>query len=150
MLAQMEHLQREATRLERQMAGSQVDDLLKRAVSIEGTPVVLARVDSANRDGARDLIDRIRDRLGSVVVGLAGVNEERPFFIVGVTRDLVDRGVKADIIVREMSVVAGGKGGGRPDMAQGGGRDVEHIGAALDRASAVTRDLLKVSPATNA
>jgi alanyl-tRNA synthetase len=107
--------------------------------------VILARVDAANRDGARDLIDRLRDRLKSTVVGLAGVQEDRPFFIVGVTKDLVERGVRADVIVREMSIVAGGKGGGRPDMAQGGGRDAQSIGAALDRASAVARELLRAS-----
>jgi alanyl-tRNA synthetase len=150
MLAQVEQLQREAARLERQLAGSQVDDLLARAVTIEGTPVILARVDSVNRDGARDVIDRLRDKLGSGVVGLAGVHEDRPFFIVGVTRDLVDRGVRADVIVREMSVVAGGKGGGRPDMAQGGGRDPDNIGASLDRASAVARELLRANPTSGA
>jgi alanyl-tRNA synthetase len=150
MLAQVEQLQREAARLERQLAGSQVDDLLARAVTIEGTPVILARVDSVNRDGARDMIDRLRDKLGSGVVGLAGVHEDRPFFIVGVTRDLVDRGVRADVIVREMSVVAGGKGGGRPDMAQGGGRDPDNIGASLDRASAVARELLRANPTSGA
>jgi alanyl-tRNA synthetase len=149
MLAQMETLQKESVRLERQMAGSQADDLLARAVAIDGVPVILARVDVANRDGARDLIDRLRDRLKTAVVGLAGVQEDRPFFIVGVTKDLVDRGVRADVIVREMSIAAGGKGGGRPDMAQGGGRDAQSIGAALDRASAVTRDLLRDSSGGN-
>jgi alanyl-tRNA synthetase len=150
MLAQLESLQRESARLERQMAGSQADELLARAVDIGGVPAILARVDVANRDAARELIDRLRDRLKSAVIGLAGVQEDRPFFIVGVTRDLVDRGIRADTIVREMSIVAGGKGGGRPDMAQGGGRDVQHIGAALDRASAVTRQLLRANSSGDA
>ncbi|MFN0072871.1 MAG: alanine--tRNA ligase [Chloroflexota bacterium] len=149
-LAQMEQLQREAARLERQLAGSQMDDLVARATTIDGVRVVLARVEAANRDTARELIDRLRDRLGTGVVGLAGIHEDRPFFIVGVTRDLLERGVRADVIAREMSIVAGGKGGGRPDMAQGGGRDAELIGPALDRAAAVTRDLLKSGSDGNA
>ena len=93
----------------------------------------------------QSLIDRLREKMGSGVVALAGVQEDRPFFVVGVTRDLVERGVRADQIVREMSVVAGGKGGGRPDMAQGGGHEPSSIGAALDRAAAVVRELMRVN-----
>jgi len=112
--------QLEAARAARRGAAS--SDLTEAAREIGGVRVVTARVEGVAGPELRSLVDDLRGRLGSGVVLLATVNEGRVALALGVTKDLTDR-FRAGDLMRRVATAAGGKGGGRPDFAQGGGDD---------------------------
>ncbi|NKQ35048.1 MAG: alanine--tRNA ligase [Chloroflexi bacterium] len=124
-------LQKEVDRLKSKLAVSQFDSLMAQAQDVAGVRVLTAQVDGVDVDGLRELADRFRDNTPSGVVVLATVKNEKPVMIAAVTKDLVKRGVKAGDIVREVAKVVGGGGGGRPDMAQAGGKDASKLPEAL-------------------
>jgi alanyl-tRNA synthetase len=90
----------------------------------------------------REMTDWFRDRLGSGVVVLSTVLGERPAFVAAVTADLVERGVDAVKLVREVARVVGGSGGGKPTLAQAGGRDPGRLDEALRQAPAALEKML--------
>jgi alanyl-tRNA synthetase len=116
-------LQREIARLKQKLASSAGGDLTAGAIEVDGVKVLAANVDGADAKSLRDTLDQCKNRLGSAVILLSAVNEDRVSLAAGVTKDLTDR-VKAGDLMREFATRLGGKGGGRPDMAQGGGTDV--------------------------
>jgi alanyl-tRNA synthetase len=100
---------------------------------VSGIKVVTQRVDPADPKIFRDLADKLRDRLQSAVIGLAGEKDGKALILVAATKDLVARGFKAGELVKEMAAEVGGSGGGKPDMAQAGGTDPSKIPAALSK-----------------
>ena len=80
----------------------------------------------------RDLAADISTRLGSVIVVLGTVSEDKPFFLVMVSQDLTSRGYHAGNIIRQVAAITGGGGGGKPGMAQGGGKDVSRLDEAIE------------------
>ena len=129
-----EALDRERKRadgLERELARLRSGDLLGQAQDVAGVKVLAARVPESSADALREMGDRLRDKLGSGVILLGAVNDERPFLICFVTRDLVERGLHAGNIVKAAAVEIGGGGGGRPEMAQAGGRFPDKLDDAL-------------------
>ena len=96
----------------------------------------------ADADEARALGDRLRERLGSGVAVLAARTGEKASLFAVATDDLIERGVRADQVVREVAAAAGGKGGGRPHMAQAGVGDPERLPEALAKVEDVVRSLL--------
>ncbi|MCB0009377.1 MAG: alanine--tRNA ligase, partial [Anaerolineales bacterium] len=100
--------------------------------------LLTALIPDAEPDSLRELIDRFRDKVPNGVAVLATVNGDRPVFVAGVSEALVKKGVHAGNIVREVAKVVGGGGGGRPNLAQAGGRDASKVGEAL----AIVRELL--------
>ena len=132
-------LERELEKLRGQLAGARVGDLVDLAVAVDGTRVLAARIDADSKDALRQIGDRLRDQLGSGVVVLGSVIDGRPSLLSMVTPDVVQRGVKAGDLVRETAVLIGGKGGGRPDHAEAGGRDA----AGLDDALASVRGIVQ-------
>jgi alanyl-tRNA synthetase len=124
-------LERENERLRGQLAGARAGDLLDRAVDVNGLRVLAARADVEGKDALRQMGDRLRDRMGSGVVVLGAVIEGRPSLLAMVTPDLVARGVKAGDIVRETAAIVDGRGGGRPELAEAGGKDAEKLDDAL-------------------
>ncbi|HID50815.1 MAG TPA: alanine--tRNA ligase, partial [Anaerolineae bacterium] len=124
-------LQKEVDRLKSKLAVSQFDSLMAQAQDVAGVRVLTAQVDGVDVDGLRELADRFRDNTPSGVVVLATVKNGKPVLITAVTKDLVQRGVKAGDIVREVAKMVGGGGGGRPDMAQAGGKDAGKLPEAL-------------------
>ncbi|MDY6832500.1 MAG: alanine--tRNA ligase [Thermodesulfobacteriota bacterium] len=111
------------------MEGPKSDD----ARTLNGVKVIARTVTADNPAALRDLADRLKDKLGSGVVVLGAAADGKAFLIVSVSRDLTGR-FKAGDIVREAAAVVGGKGGGRPDMAQAGGPQPEHLEAAIQKA----------------
>lgn len=109
-------------------------ELLDRAADLNGTKVVVAEVPGASADGLRQLIDQIRQRAGSAAVLLASREEEKVTLVAGVSKDLIPRGVKAADWVKAAAKIVGGSGGGRPDMAQAGGKQPQQLPQALDEA----------------
>lgn len=127
----MRALERENERLRGQLVAARAGDLLAQAIDVNGLRVLAVRADVDGKDALRQMGDRLRDRLGSGVVVLGAVIDDRPSLLAMVTPDLVARGVKAGDIVREMATIVDGRGGGRPELAEAGGRDPGKLDDAL-------------------
>ncbi|MEZ4569308.1 MAG: alanine--tRNA ligase [Thermomicrobiales bacterium] len=123
--------EREIERLRLQSALSDIDSILGKARSIDGTTVLAVRTDAADRDTMLQLGDRLRDRLKSGVIVLGGEVADQVALLAMVTSDQVERGVHAGRIIQSIAPIVGGRGGGRPETAQGGGSDVSKIDEAL-------------------
>ena len=116
-------LEKEIARLKQKLASSAGGDLTAGAVDVGGIKVLAANVDGADAKSLRDTLDQVKNKLGSGVILLSAVEGDKVALAAGVTKDLTDR-IKAGDLMREFAKRLGGKGGGRPDMAQGGGNDV--------------------------
>jgi alanyl-tRNA synthetase len=130
-------LERELERMRGEVAGSRAGGLLESAVEIGGVKVLAARVETDGKDGLRQLGDRIRDKVGSGVVVLGTILDGKPSLLAMVTPDVVARGVKAGDIVREAATIVDGRGGGRPDLAEAGGKDPARLDDALAAVPAI-------------
>jgi alanyl-tRNA synthetase len=108
-------------------------DLLDQAREVNGMKVLATRVDPADDKVFRGLADQLRDRIRSGVIAIGGEKEGKALILVAATKDVVARGISAGELVREMAKEVGGKGGGKPDMAQAGGPDPSRLPAALDK-----------------
>ena len=118
---------------------SEAEELLSQVQDVDGVKVVAGRTSACGPDGMREMADFLRDKLGSVVVALAAVVEGSPILITMVTPDLVERGLHAGNIARDTAKVMGGGGGGRPEMAQAGGKQPEKVDEALNGVPALVR-----------
>ncbi len=123
-------LEKELARLKQKLATSAGGDLTAQAVDVGGIKVLAANVEGADAKSLRDTLDQVKNKLGSAVVLLAAVDGDKVALAAGVSKDLTDR-VSAGNLMREFAGRLGGKGGGRPDMAQGGGSDIAGLPAAL-------------------
>ncbi|MBL8374076.1 alanine--tRNA ligase, partial [Accumulibacter sp.] len=130
MLDNVRTLERELSRLKARLASAQGDDLLAQAVEVRGIRVLAAVMEGADVNALRSTIDKLRDKLKSAAVVLASISDGKVTLIAGVTPDLTGR-IKAGELVNMVARQVGGKGGGRPDMAQAGGNDPAHLPAAL-------------------
>jgi alanyl-tRNA synthetase len=110
------------------------DLLASKAVDVAGVTVLVAEVPHGNADALRSGIDYVRNKKGSSGVLLATVDDGKVTLVAGMSKDLVERGIKAGDLIKEICPLVGGKGGGRPDMAQGGGNDPKGLPQALERA----------------
>ncbi len=127
---QVKALEKELARLKSRLAGSQSDDLAARAVDVNGVKVLAATLEGADAKTLRETLDKLKDKLKSAAVVLASVADGKVTLIAGVTADLTAK-VKAGELVNAVAQQVGGKGGGRPDMAQAGGTQPEHLPQAL-------------------
>ncbi|MCB1891618.1 MAG: alanine--tRNA ligase, partial [Rhodocyclaceae bacterium] len=128
-------LEKELARLKSKMASSQGDDLAGQAAEVKGVRVLAAALDGADAKALRDTLDKLKDKLKSCVVVLGAAADGKASLIAGVSADLTGK-VKAGELVNFVAQQVGGKGGGRPDMAQAGGTQPEHLGKALASVSA--------------
>jgi alanyl-tRNA synthetase len=124
-------LEKELTRLKSKMASSRGDELAEQAVAVKGVKVVAAAIEGADVKALREAVDKLKDRLKSAAVVLAAANDGKVSLIAGVTSDISAK-VKAGDLVNHVAQQVGGKGGGRPDMAQAGGNDPAKLPQALD------------------
>ena len=134
-----EDLKRQLEGFQKTSLRGEAEELLGKIEDVEGVKVVVGQTSAVSADGMREMGDFLKDKLGSVVVVLAAVVEGSPILITMVTPDLVDRGLHAGNIARDTAKVMGGGGGGRPEMAQAGGKQPEKIGEALQGVSALVR-----------
>jgi alanyl-tRNA synthetase len=131
-LAKEKALEQELQQLKTKMAQSQAGDLESQARDIKGAKVLAARVDGFDRAQLRTLVDSLRNRWKTAVVVLAAADNSDIAIVSGVTKDLTSK-VQAGKLVQQIALGTGGKGGGRPDMAEGGGKNVSALAAELDR-----------------
>ncbi len=129
-LDQVRRLERELAALKGKLASAQGDDLVGRAVDVKGAKVLAAMLEGADVPTLRDAMDKLKDKLKSAAILLASVSDGKVSLIAGVTSDLTAK-VKAGELVNMVAQQVGGKGGGRPDMAQAGGTQPENLSAAL-------------------
>jgi alanyl-tRNA synthetase len=127
---QVKALEKELDRYKSKLAASQGDDLAGQAVEIRGIRVLAASIDGADAKALRELADKLRDKLKSCVLALGTGQEGKVALIAAVTPDLTDR-IKAGELVNFLAAQVGGKGGGKPDLAQAGGSQPEHLPSAL-------------------
>jgi alanyl-tRNA synthetase len=126
----VKQLEKELGALKSKLASSQGDELVSQAVDVKGIKVLAATLEGADSTALRETMDKLKDKLKSAAIVLAAVKDGKVSLIAGVTPDAVGR-VKAGELVNFVAQQVGGKGGGRPDMAQAGGTDASGLPAAL-------------------
>ena len=143
LIAEQDALKKRIEKMERSLASAPTgDDILGRATELDGVKLLVERVDAPSMDALRYMGDAMRKGIGSGVVVLASVVDERPQFIAIVTPDVIEKGPKAGEILKRVATIAGGGGGGRPDMAQGGGKDASKVDEALAAVPDIVREML--------
>ncbi len=130
LLEEKRALEKELSRLKSKLAASQGSDLSALAVDVKGAKVLAATLDGADSKTLRETMDRLKEELKSAAIVLGAVNDGKVSLIAGVTSDLTAR-VKAGELVNYVAQQVGGKGGGRPDMAQAGGTEPAKLPGAL-------------------
>ena len=131
LIGELDTERKRALSLERELSRRIAEDLLDKAEKVDGVTVLAARVTGLTMPVLREMGDFLRDTLKSGIVILATVYDDKPAFLAMVTADLINRGFHAGDIVSQVARVAGGGGGGKPGMAQAGGRDAKKIDEAL-------------------
>jgi alanyl-tRNA synthetase len=131
LLERNKRLEKELEQIKAKLASAAGSDLAAQAVDVHGVKVLAARLDGVEPKSLRDTLDQLKNKLGSGVILLAAVNGEKINLIAGVTADLTDR-CRAGDLVKLAAEQVGGKGGGRPDMAQAGGSDPSGVPKALE------------------
>jgi alanyl-tRNA synthetase len=141
--AELQTVQKENARLRAKLAFQHTEQLAADAKRVKDVAVVAAEVPGADMQTLRDMSDWLRNKLGSAVVILATTVDEKPQIIVAVTDDLVKRGLHAGELVKGVARVVGGGGGGKPSLAQAGGRDLSKLPEALAQAPGLVAKALK-------
>ena len=131
LMGEIHDKQKENADLRRGLARLEFEALLLGVREVAGVKVLAGQVQAADVDTLREMTDWCRNRLGSVVIVLGAVIDGKPNLVAAVTPDLVERGLKAGTLIQQVAKVVGGGGGGRPTLAQAGGRDASRLGEAL-------------------
>jgi len=130
LISRSKQLEKEITQLKQELAAQAGSDLLSSAIEVNGIKVLVADLNGVESKALRGMVDELKNKMQSGIIMLATANESKVGLIAGVTKDLVGR-VKAGELVNMVAQQVGGKGGGRPDMAQAGGTQPENITGAL-------------------
>lgn len=131
LFTEVKQLQKENESLSAKLSNIEAGSLTSNVKEINGVKVLAAQVDVADMNNLRNMMDGLKNDLGSAVIVLAAVNEGKVNILAGVTKDLIEKGYHAGKLVKEVATRCGGGGGGRPDMAQAGGKDPEKVQEAL-------------------
>ena len=135
------HLEKELGEQKRKGALGQLDELFAKAQTIKGVKVVVGEVSSVDREGLRQLVDSLRQKLGSGIVALGMPENGKVALIAGVTKDLTAK-VHAGKLIQALAKQVGGSGGGRPDLAEAGGKDTSALKSALQSVPSLLEPLL--------
>jgi alanyl-tRNA synthetase len=130
-LEELDSERKRAAALERELSKETAASLLGKVESVKGVSVLAVKVSASNMDALRHTGDVLRDKLGSAVIVLAAIWDDKPNFLAVVTPDLVSRGLNAGEMVKKVAQATGGGGGGRPQLGQGGGKDKDKLEEAL-------------------
>ena len=142
LLERVRSLEKEVTTLRRKVAAGRAAELAAGAVEVEGLKVVAEWVDAPDMDALREVADQLKDALGRGVGVLGAEVDGKALLVAVATDDAISRGVRADVLVREVARSVGGGGGGRPHLAQAGGRNPEKLGEALASVLGIVRRIL--------
>lgn len=142
---QLKEYEKEIDKFKAELAKSSIDDLLKNTKKIGDMTYITAELSGQDAKGLREAADLIRDRIKSGVVVLASESQGKVLFVAAATKDAVAKGVHAGNLLREVAKIAGGGGGGRPDMAQAGGKDPSKISEALQKVDVLLKEQLGIN-----
>lgn len=131
LMAEIKQLQRENESLAAKLGNIEAGNLVSKAKQIDGVTVLAAKVQASDMNNLRNMADDLKQKIGSAVILLGSVNEGKVNLIAAVTKDLMEKGYHAGKLIKEVAARCGGGGGGRPDMAQAGGKDPEKLDSAL-------------------
>ena len=143
LLEENKNLGKELHEVKTKMSLQSIDSVLDSKVDINGVNLVTTKFSGMDMNTLKDVADKLRDKLVSGVVVLANTAEDKVNFVVTATEDVVKKGIHSGNIVREVATIAGGKGGGRPNMAQAGAPDITKVDEALNHASEVVKAQVK-------
>lgn len=130
--SQIRDLQREKDSLSVKLGNMEAGSLINEKIEINGVPLIVKKVNASDMNGLRSIVDDLKTKLSSGIVVLGAVNHDKVNIVAGVTKDLIPKGFHAGKLVKEVASRCGGGGGGRPDMAQAGGKDPEKLESALE------------------
>ena len=142
LLDELQSARKEIVQFQEQLSRREFEAMLDQVQTVTGVSLLSARVTAPSMEMLREMTDWFRDRLGSGVVVLGTVLGGRPALVAAVTSDLVERGVDAGKLVRGMARIVGGGGGGKPTLAQAGGRDPSRLDDALGQASHMLEEMI--------
>ena len=125
---------KQVEKLQREIARSRFEGMMTHLETINGIPALVAQMDGMTMDGLREVSDWFRDKVKSGVLVLGSASDERPQLLVTVSDDLTKKGLHAGNMIKNLATIVGGGGGGRPNMAQAGGKDVQKLPDALENA----------------
>lgn len=131
MVQRTRQLEKELEALKTKLASSAGQDLVAEAKDINGVKVLAAKLDGVDAKALRDAVDQLKNKLGSAAIVLATIEDDKITLIAGVSKDQTAK-IRAGDLVAHVATQIGGKGGGRPDMAQGGGNQPEHLSKSLE------------------
>jgi alanyl-tRNA synthetase len=144
-LDQLAEARKQINTLRREVSSQDFNQLLDNVPMVNETPVLIARLTGADAETLREMTDRFRDRYPSSLILLASISSGRPLLVAAITKDLVDQGLQAGELVKYAAQPIGGSGGGRPTLAQAGGKDPEQLDQALAKAQEWVEDKLAAS-----
>jgi len=133
---------KETAKLQRELARVKFENLMNNIETLGSVPSVVAQIDGVPMDILREMADWFKAKVSDGALILGGVMDDRPQLLVAVTGDLPGRGLKAGDLIKQIAPVVGGGGGGRPDMAQAGGKDAAKLPEALDLARSIIRQTM--------
>jgi len=134
---------REISKLKGKLSSSIADEILENMINIDEVKLITYTVNDLDMNGLRNLGDELKARLGSGVVVLASTLDNKLSFVAMATKDVTAKGVHAGNIVKDIASFTGGSGGGRPEMAQAGGKDISKVKEAMDKVAQLVKDQLK-------
>ncbi|MGI6584425.1 MAG: alanine--tRNA ligase [Gracilibacteraceae bacterium] len=142
-LKQLKDAEMEVFALKSKMAVGMLDELVAKAQVEKGVKYIVAKLDNMSIESLREMGDKLRDKMGTSFVMLASSGGEKTVLVAMASKDAVSKGVHSGNIIKEAAKAAGGSGGGRPDMAQGGIKDLDKVGVALDAVPEILKNMIK-------
>jgi alanyl-tRNA synthetase len=137
-------LQKKVKEAQKESAKTKIEELAESSIEVDGIKLITHKAEIENRDDLLKLADTIREKLKFTIGVLAGIVDGKIVLVATVTDDLIKtKGIKAGDVVKEVSKIVGGTGGGKPHLAQGGGKDLDKLGEALDSLPEIVRRILK-------
>jgi alanyl-tRNA synthetase len=143
-MEKMKALEKEVSELREQLAGGEVEAIVKRAVEVEGIMVAASRVDVADVDVLKRLADRVKEKIPGGIICVGSASDDRAYIVVAVDASVVEtKRITASAIAKKMGELVGGRGGGKATFAQAGGKEPGRLDEAIKRCAEVVAGLVK-------
>jgi alanyl-tRNA synthetase len=141
--SELKEKDKEISELKSKLTGSIEDDILNNAKEVNGVKLVAAALQEIDGDSLRNLADKLRDKISDGLVVLGSSTNDKVQFVAMASKNAVSKGIHCGKIIKEIAAIAGGGGGGRPDMAQAGGKNPEKLQEAINQVNIIVKDLVK-------
>ena len=142
LFTEMRAIQMENESLHAKVAHAEASSLLDQVEKVHDVQIIAQKVQAKDMDQLRNMVDELKQKLENAVILLAAENDQKVQLAAGVSKDLINRGILAGKLIKQAAQLCGGGGGGRPDMAQAGGKDPKKINEALQSVKQYVKDNL--------